>query len=135
MEQIVQVQETYEDGTALVAHLRQSACSGDCHKCAGCGAVSQTMLLKAENPIGAKPGDMVRLESETAPVLQAAAVLYLAPLVLFFLGYLIGALLWERGVLLGGLCFGIGICFAVGYDRKVVSRKKAGYTITGFAEC
>ena len=93
MEQIVRVQETYDDGTALVAHLRQSACSGDCHKCAGCGAVSQEMLLKVENTIGAKTGDMVRIESESAPVLRAAAILYLIPVLLFFVGYLIGAML------------------------------------------
>ena len=135
MEQIVRVQETYDDGTALVAHLRQSACSGDCHKCAGCGAVSQEMLLKVENTIGAKTGDMVRIESESAPVLRAAAILYLIPVLLFFVGYLIGAMLWERGALLGGLFFVIGISFAIGYDRKVVSRKESGYTITGFAEC
>ena len=43
MEQLVRVREVYEDGTAQVLCIRESACSGDCHKCAGCGAVQETM--------------------------------------------------------------------------------------------
>ena len=38
MEQLVRVKEIYDDGTALVFRIRESACSGDCHKCSGCGA-------------------------------------------------------------------------------------------------
>ena len=38
MEQLVRVKETFDDGTATVIHVRESACSGDCHKCSGCGA-------------------------------------------------------------------------------------------------
>lgn len=134
MEQKVRVKETYDNGTALVIHLRQSACSGDCHKCAGCGAAAEAILLNAENPIGARAGDTVFIRSETGPVLKAAAVLYMAPLVLFFLGYLLGELAWGRGALAGGLAFLAGICLAVLYDRKVVKKEKTAYTITGFAE-
>ena len=31
------------DGRVEVLIARKSACSGDCHKCAGCGAVEQTL--------------------------------------------------------------------------------------------
>ena len=133
MEQTVRVKETYNDGTALVMHLRQSACSGDCHKCSGCGAAAETIFLKAENPIGAEAGDCVSIRSESGPVLKAAAVMYMAPVGLFFLGYLLGALTWDRGALTGCLAFAVGICLAVVYDRKVVRKEKTGYTITGFA--
>ena len=133
MEQTVRVKETYHDGTALVVHLRQSACSGDCHKCSGCGAAAETILLKAENPIGARTGDLVFIRSETGPVLRAAAVMYMVPVVLFFVGYLLGALAWGLGALVGCLAFAAGICLAVVYDRKVVRKEKTGYTITGFA--
>lgn len=134
MEQIVQVKQTYADGTALVVHARQSACSGDCHKCAGCGAAAETILLKAENPIGADVGDMVYLRAATGPVLKAAAVLYLMPMALFFLGYLLGALAWGRGAVAGGLAFVAGICLAVLYDRKTAKNENTGYVITGFAK-
>ena len=91
MEQLVRVKETCEDGTARVIRVRESACSGDCHKCSGCGAVRQTMLLRAVNAIGAKPGELVTVSSRSGPVLAGAAVLYLMPLALFFAGYLAGA--------------------------------------------
>ena len=45
MEQIVRVKEVYPDGSAQVIHVRESACSGDCHKCSGCGAAKESILL------------------------------------------------------------------------------------------
>ena len=133
MEQIVRVTRTHGDGTATVAHMRQSACSGDCHKCSGCGAATEQILLQAVNPIGAEAGDFVKIESASGPVLKAAAMLYLVPMVLFFAGYLMGAVLWDRGALAGCLAFVIGIAGAVLYDRRVVQKEKTVYTITGFA--
>ena len=134
MEQLVRVRETFEDGTALVIHVRESACSGDCHKCSGCGAAKETILLKANNPIGAARGDLVRVESASGPVLKAAAVLYMLPMVLFFAGYFAGHALWHRGVLVGCLAFIAGIVLVVLYDRKLGKNDKTVYTITGFAE-
>ena len=134
MEQLVRVRETYDDGTALVMHVRESACSGDCHKCSGCGAAKETLLLKAENPIGAQRGDLVKLESASGPVLKAAAVLYMLPMVLFFAGYFAGDSLWQQGALVGCAAFVAGIGLAVLYDRKIGKTEKNGYTITGFVE-
>ena len=56
MEQIVRVRETYSDGTAQVLLIRESACSGDCHKCSGCGAAKETLLVTAVNTIRADRG-------------------------------------------------------------------------------
>ena len=56
MEQIVRVKRTYDDGTAQVLHIRESACSGDCHKCSGCGAAKEGIVLTVKNPIDAKTG-------------------------------------------------------------------------------
>ena len=87
MEQLVRVREVHNNGTAAVVHIRESACSGDCHKCSGCGAAKEAVILTAANPIGARRGDLVKVESASAPVLKAAVVLYIIPLALFFLGY------------------------------------------------
>ena len=133
MEQIVRVREVYEDGTAQVVHTRLSACSGDCHKCAGCGAQKETMLLQAANPIGAKKGDLVTIQSRSGPVLKAAAVLYILPLVLFFLGYGLGAM-EGFGPLGGGLGFGLGVILVIFYDRRIAGREKTIYTITGLVQ-
>lgn len=133
MEQIVQVRRVFEDGTAQVVLIRQSACSGDCHKCSGCGAAEQQLLVTARNPIGAKPGERVRLRSQSAPVLKAAVVLYILPLILFFAGYALGCL-WQIGWLagLGGFLLGIGC--VIGYDRLVVRRQKPVYIIFGYPD-
>ena len=130
---MVRVRQTHEDGTATVIHVRQSACSGDCHKCSGCGAVRETMILRAENPIGARPGDLVVVKSETKTVMKAVGAFYVAPLLLFFLGYLLGSL-WSLGGPVGGLGFLVGIALAVVYDRKVAQKENVIYTITGFGE-
>ena len=134
MEQLVRVRDTFDDGTAMVIHIRESACSGDCHKCSGCGAAKETVLLKAKNPIGARRGDLVKLESATGPVLKAAAVMYMIPMLLFFAGYFVGDALWQRGALIGCLSFVAAIGLAVLYDRKIGKTDKCEYTITGFVE-
>ncbi len=131
MEQIVRVQKTFDDGTAQVLRVRESACAGDCHKCAGCGAAEQKMLVKAHNPIGAKAGDTVVIEAETAAVLKAAAMLYILPVLLFIAGYLAGERLWQNGIWLSLAGLLAGFALVRLYDRYL-SKKKTSYTITGF---
>ena len=133
MEQIVKVRRLLPDDMAEVIRIRESACSGDCHKCSGCGAAKQTMLLTARNLIDAKPGDLVVLSSETKTVLKAAAVLYLVPLFLFLLGYLLGESLLEMGALLGIAGLLLGLAVVKIYDRAL-AKKDIAYTITAFAE-
>ena len=133
MDQLVRVKEVYDNGTAMVIHVRESACSGDCHKCSGCGAAKEAVLFTADNPIGARRGDLVKVESDTGTVLKAAVVLYVLPLVLFFLGYYTGDLMGNMGAWMGCLGFVLGVAFVVLYDRKVIKKKNIGYTITAFA--
>ena len=133
MQQRVKVLSCEPNGMARVSVLRQSACSGDCHKCAGCGAAEQTMIFTAINSIGAKPGDLVTVESASGPVLKAAAILYMVPLVLFIAGYLIG-MQWKLGGLTGLAGFGLGVGLAIGYDRLVMKKKNTVYTIIGWAK-
>ena len=137
MEQQVRVQKILDDGTAQVVLSRQNACSGDCHKCSGCGAVGQTLTVVAQNPIGACVGDGVIIRSKTAPVMKGALVLYILPLLLFFLGYALGAALHWNGVLAGGLGFVLGVVAIAGvvvYDRRVSAKENNVYTIVGYWE-
>ena len=133
MQQLVKVQRCDPDGTAQVLHIRQSACSGDCHKCSGCGAVQETMVFSAGNPIGAKPGDVVTVETKSGPVLKAAAMLYMLPLLLFFTGWGLGEI-WQKPILTGGAGFVLGILLAVLYDRLVAKKKSCEYIITGYGQ-
>ena len=129
MEQKVKIRRVFPDGTAEVVHIRESACSGDCHKCSGCGAAKETITLTARNAIGAGPGEVVIVKSDSAPVLRGAVVLYILPLVLFVLGYLLTASGWG-----GCLGFVIGIVAVIVYDRKVAKKEETVYTITGYAQ-
>ena len=133
MEQIVRVRRLQPNGRAEVFLVRESACSGDCHKCSGCGAQKETMIVTAENPIRAQVGDFVTLTSDTASVMKAVMAVYLIPMVLFFAGFGIGmAYDWRPG-LLGALGFGLGVAFAVWFDRHTAKKNDTVYTITGYA--
>ena len=92
------------------------------------------MFVTARNPVDAPVGAFVVIQSETAPVLAAAAMLYMMPLGLFFLGYLLGAVLWQKGGLCGALAFALGIAGTVAYDRLVMKKKETVYTITGYGQ-
>jgi len=129
MEQKVKVRQVLPDGTAQVVHIRESACSGDCHKCSGCGAAKETISFTAHDPIGVKPGDVVTVKSDAAPVLRGAAVLYMLPVAAFLLGYLVTMSGWG-----GGAGFGLGIAAVVAYDRLVAKKERIQYTITGYAQ-
>ena len=133
MEQTARVTAVHDDGTASVTVIRKSACSGDCHQCSGCGAQQQVVRCEAANPVEAKIGELVTVRTESGPVLLAATVMYVGPMVLFFLGYLAGALLWQQGGICGCAGFFAGIALAVLYDRKVVKKKETVYTIIGRA--
>lgn len=133
MEQLVRVKEVFDNGTADVLLVRESACSGDCHKCSGCGAAKETMIVRAQNPIHARRGDLVKVESATGPVMKAAVVLYVIPLVLFFLGYYLGTLPGSFGTLGGCLGFVLGVAIVVWYDRFMGKKADMIYTITAFA--
>jgi len=92
------------------------------------------MLICAENPIRAAVGDMVTISTSSSAVLLSAVVLYMIPVILFFVGFWVGLRLAFFKELMGCIGFMLGIAFAVTYDRKVLVKRKINYTITGFAQ-
>ena len=73
----------------------------------------------------------MRVRTQSGPVLTGAAILYLLPLALLMVGYLI-CLTWQRGFLGGLAGFVLGVLLAVIYDRKVAKKNKPQYTIVGY---
>lgn len=119
---------------AKVAHKRPTACHGDCEKCAGgCGstAAAETLIVDAENLIGAAPGDRVVIEGEGRKVAWAMFLVYVLPLVLFLLGYF---LVPAAPILASVIGFFLGIGLAVLAARR---QKQKGtqirYRIVSFA--
>lgn len=127
------VERVLPEGRAELLVRRESACSGDCHKCGGCGGVEQVLRLTAKDAVGVQKGDIVYVESDGAVVLKGAFLLYLLPVVLFLAGYLAAMSLqgWAFAVGCGGFLF--GLIPAVLYDRYV-KKHPPEYVIVGFVK-
>ena len=104
--------------SATVVFERNSACSS-CKACqVGAGG---RMYIEAENKIGAKPGDRVRLEIENMVILKAALVVYFVPGVAFVTGVLLGNSLGDSetaGLGLGVLLLVISLAGASIYSKR-----------------
>ena len=74
------------------------------------------------------------IHTESAPVLAAAALLYLLPLVLFLGFYTLGQMLWAQGLWLGLGGFLMSMLLAVCYDRFILKKTKIIYTIVDYSQ-
>ena len=85
-------------------------------ECEACGACRYTetgrMVASVSNSLSARVGDTVKIDIEPKLVLAAAALIYIMPIVFFFVGY--GLLAWiasslgadsEAVAIAGGLTF------------------------------
>ena len=132
MTQIATVERIIDADHAVISVPRKSACGHDCEECAGCGVTGAAVKAKAVNPIGARPGEKVVVQSSTQKMLGIVTLVYAIPVVLFLLGYLAMVFL---GVSVAAqytvaiLGFVLGICFAVLYDRRVKAQGGLTFTI------
>ena len=114
MTQIATVERILDADHAEISVPRKSACGHDCEECAGCGVTGAAVHARASNPIGARPGQKVVVESSTKNML-----------VLCLAGYVIMSLLTDSvaaqyAVAAAG--FAAGIVFAIFYDRRLRAR-------------
>lgn len=133
MTQTAQVKQIFAGGIAEVAVTRQGACSHDCSECGGCAtAVMATITARAQNRVGAKPGDMVVVETSSHRLLGTAALVYLMPMVLLIAGYLAAAALGlSEGLcmLAGAGCFALSIGAILLLDRYVKRHRSLEFSI------
>lgn len=134
MQQTVTVLRQMPNGAAVVRSVRQSACGGNCGECHGCGAAQEYVDIEAENRIHAREGDRVVLEISSGSVMAAVALVYVVPLVLFFLGLAVGCLLPGSMWIWGAVGFVLGILTAVFCDRRVRKNASFRYVISAFAD-
>ena len=130
MTQVATVQRIISETYAEIAVPRKSACGHDCEECAGCGISGASVYARARNPIGARPGQKVVVESSSQKLLGIVALVYLTPIVLFFLGYFLTASLASVALryLVAAVGFFSGILIAVLYDRHM--KKQGGLSFT-----
>ncbi len=128
MERVVTVLTLNPDGTAEVEGSRSSACGENCAHCGGCGRGQKSIRVTAYNPIEAKPGDRVILESNAAQVVTLAYLVYLLPAVLLLVGCCL------KGLIGGLLGLGLGIAAVILLDRLQRRKKKLLHTITRYLQ-
>lgn len=140
-QQKARVVRLLDGGRAEVTVTRQTACGHDCSKCGGgCSELTarEDVTVTAVNPIHAAPGDLVTVETATSGVLGAAALVYLVPFALFFLGYFLAGGLLHTGegasIAVGGAGFALGILLAVLLDRRVKRSRSLVFQITSIQQ-
>lgn len=130
MTQTATVAAVQGPGVVRVTVARQSACSHDCSTCAGCGAVPGSITVLAKTDLDLTPGDLVELYSRSSRILPIAALVYLGPVLLFLMGYLLPQGVSEAGRgLLGCIGFVMGLALAVLADRRLRRNGGAGYRV------
>ncbi len=129
MKQIATVEKLRQDGRAEIVVARQSACAHDCHECAGCGGTPAPIRAVVDNPICAQAGQKVVVESSSRQIFGVILLVYMLPVVLFFIGYFAAAS-YGTGVAIAAsvVAFFCGVVPAVLYDRSV--RRSGGMTFT-----
>lgn len=110
MTQDAVVTKLLPNGMAEVVVARTTACGGSCGSCESCIFQSEIKTL-ARNLIDAVPGQKVVIESRSAIVFGAAALVYIMPIVLFLLGY---ALAYLAGAT-------EGVCILVSFLALILS--------------
>ena len=116
MQKIGVVIQAPDNGAAVVEVSRKSACegcsqNGSCHGCTSLIG-DQNMQTRAENSIGAAVGDRVLLETDSGTVILYAAAVFLLPLVLGVVGYLLGDLAFAGA--------GRYVCSLIGFAAAFV---------------
>ena len=125
------VTKLLDNGRAEVAVERGTACGGHCDGCETC-IYASTLRIAAENDVYARPGDRVILESGTGGVIGAAMLVYLVPVLMFFVGYAVGAAAGlGQGMCvvtsLAGAAAGGAVAVLIGRRRREIV-----FRITGF---
>ena len=134
MTQTATVTAVGRDGYADCLVEMQTACGHRCADCGGGCAGAREIRVRARNQAAARAGDTVTLATGTGSVLGAAALVYLLPLALLFLGYGLCALLrgGETACVLAavaGLLLGCGLTALV--NRVLRRDRPLEYVIIG----
>lgn len=98
-----------DDGLAEVVVERLGICGGDCSTCNEC-KYEHLMKSVVQNPIDAKRGQHVMIETPTSGVVKGAFAIYVLPIVMLIAGYLIAA----------ALSLSEGVCIAVAFAAAVL---------------
>lgn len=110
---------------AIVLVPRASSCTGECEKCGGCSSLVKSIETAVLNPVGAKVGDVVVLESDTRQILSMMLLVFVCPIIGVILFYILASLFSESEAVRALIAF-LGLLFgwigAFMYNRKLTRK-------------
>lgn len=124
---------------AAVVAMRMS---GECKKCGLCMKSSdgKEVLLLAKNEVDASVGDIVEIEISPGKVIAAAFIVYMIPIIMTVVGFLIGSAL-VGGSEESGIPIGMAVIFLVAsffgvwmYDKRVRRKETREATVLRVVE-
>lgn len=122
MQQTAIVKRLLPGNQAELQVQRVTSCGHDCANCGGCiEVVTKPIMVTADNDIGAQIGDVVKITGSSKRILGLAAVVYIVPIVLFFVWYGIAALL---SLPIPGIWGGVGFAGGLFFAKKINDRQK-----------
>lgn len=104
----------------------------DCKNCGGCPG-NDSVIISANNQVGAKPGQRVLFEVKEESILKAAFIVFILPLVALFIGVMLGGVVGEYiGVnirmfkIIGGIvAFLLSVVVVKAFDRVTSKSNKS----------
>ncbi len=104
----------------------------DCKNCGACPG-DDSVIISANNKVGAKPGQRVVFEVKEENVLRAAFIVFILPLIVAFIGVLLGRFVGEYNGLdinvfqiIGGIiAFVLSMIFVKLFDRATTASNKS----------
>ncbi|MGX6591559.1 SoxR reducing system RseC family protein [Cetobacterium ceti] len=112
--------KSLDNNYATLSIFKESACS-HCSKCSESNKIANEIRIKNENNL--EIGDIVTFEMEDGLILRAALLVYILPIILFFLGYFVGDFFKFSEVIKIFMSFLFLVLSFLGlyfYDRKIV---------------
>lgn len=132
MTQDAVVTKVFKNGMAEVAVTRGTACGSNCGNCESCVFQSELKAF-AKNTVNAKPGEKVVIESLSSRIFGATFLVYIVPITMLIIGYLVAAALsMSEGmsILMAFAFFAVAVLLVVIYQRASKKKNPIKFVIT-----
>lgn len=132
MTQDAVVTKVFKNGMAEVAVTRGTACGSNCGNCESCVFQSELKAF-AKNTVNAKPGEKVIIESLSSRIFGATFIVYIVPIIMLIVGYLVAASLSlseGMSILLSFAFFALAVALVVIYQRASKKKNPIKFEIT-----
>lgn len=104
----------------------------DCKNCGACPG-NDSMIISANNKIGAEPGQRVLFEIKEKNVLKAAFIVFIVPLIALFIGAMLGGFIGEYFAfntrmlqIVGGvIAFALSVIIVKAFDKATSENVKS----------